>query len=542
MMKRPRRSAARRDERGAILPITVLLMGATMALASFVIDIGGDRVVLRDMQSVADVVALDLARNLDGRPASGYPGYTAGPSASLLATQKSASVTRQGGFFAEPDAVTARLVVADQQSGAFIRWAGSDDIPNAVRVWARGSSAFRIRPATPESTQLERSALAVIGQPIVCISAGATLADLTPGGTLDQFLGRLIGVDRLSVVSPSGVVHLAAQIPLGDLATELGVGTVDEVAELNIAGDDLLIAAATVLSNNGDVAGANVLNAIAANLSGSTSINVGSILALDTGTGTAASLNLDAFSLAQAVIQVSNKDTFVNLAVPVSVPGLASIQLKAKVIEAPQIACGPVGTRARSAQIAVSVGADVTALGGLVASAKLDPLLLTAGDGWGEVTDITCTLDGSTVAVTADTAVGRLKLHLLVTLLLGLTRLEVDVPDPASKPDGAAIGNSASVPLSFNFPAGSDALPAGQTAGSGLGNLGLSSITPIKINVLGLPVGGLLGGIVQPLLGIVDGLLSPLLNPVLESLGIRLGTVEIRPTTRPACNEPVLRD
>jgi uncharacterized membrane protein len=541
-MMAARRKVSRRDEKGAILPITVVLLAATLTLASYVIDIGGDRVVIRDMQSVADVVALNLARNLDGRAASGYAGFnSAGPSTTLFSAEKSSSVARQAGLFASPDTVSARLAVANQQTGEFIRWASAGDIPNAVRVYASGSSAFRMLPSTPESTTLQRSALAVIGRPIVCISAGATVADLTPGGTLDLLLGRLIGLDRLSIVSPSGIAALSAQVPLGDLATQLGVGTVDEIATANVSAQGFLVAAATVLSNKGEVAGATVLNAIAAHLSGATSLNIGSILNLATGVGSAADLNIDAFSLAQAVIEVSNKNSFINLAVPVSVPGLASIVLKAKVIEAPQIACGPVGTRARSAQVQISLTTDVTALGGLVASAKVDPLLLTVGDGYGTVTSITCSLGAATVGVSADTAVGRLKLHLLTTLLLGLTRLEVDVPDPASKPDGAAIGNSASVPMTFNFPAGSTSLPAGQTAGTGLGNLGLSSITPIKIVVIGLNVGGLLSGIVQPLLGIVDPLVSAILNPVLQGLGLRLGTVEIQPTTRPACNEPVLR-
>lgn len=538
-----RRTELRWDERGAILPITIVLLASTLTLASFVIDIGGDRVVRRDMQSVADVVALDMARSLDGRTAGGYTGYSAtGASAALLSSAKQASVDRQGGLLSKPDSVVSRLAVANQQTGEFQHWAAAGEIPNAIRVWATGSSAFRIMPSTPKSENLQRSALAVIGRPIVCISAGATLADLTPGGTLDLMLGRLIGLDRLSIVSPSGVAALSAQIPLGDLATQLGVGTVDQVASTNVTAQSFIVAAATVLSNRGEVAGATILNAIAAHLNGSTSLNVASILNLNTGVGSAADLFLDAFSLVQAVIQVSNKQNFVNLAVPVSVPGLASIALKVKIIEAPQIACGPVGTKARSAQVQVSLITDVTALGGLVASAKIDPLGLTVADGYGTVTSITCTPTGSTVGVVADTAVGRLQLHLLTTLLLGLTKLEIDVPDPASKPDGAAIGNTANYPLTFTFPAGSTTLPAGQTAGSGIGNLGLSSITPIKIKLIGLNVGGLLTGIVQPLLGLIDPLVSPILNAVLESLGLRLGTVKIQPTTRPACNEPALRD
>lgn len=532
--------ARRRDERGAVFPMAVLLMGATLTLASLVVDIGGDRVVRRDMQSVADVVALDLVRSLDGRTAGSYSGYNAsGPSATLLASDKDAAVARQDGLIASPDSVTVRLAVADKDTGVFQHWAASGEIPNAVRVFASGSSAFRFLPSTPRAEGMQRSALAVIGPPIVCISAGATLADLTPNGTLDQFLGRLIGLDRLSLVSPSGVAALDAQIPLGDLATHLGVGTVDQIATADISGRAFLDAAADVLSNDGQIAGAELLHLIAAQVNGTTNIDIGTILNMATGSGSAADLKLDAFSIVQAIIQVSNKDSFVDLGVPVGVTGLASIVLKAKVIEAPRISCGPIGTRARSAQVQVSLTADVTALGGLVASVKINPLALTAGDGYGQITNITCVPGGSsTVDVTADTAVGRLKLNLAVKLILGLITIAVEAPDSAVKPDGAAIGNSASVPLTFTFPAGSTTLPAPQTAGTALGNLGLASITPIKVT----PLGAIAGPLLASVLGLVDTVLNPLLNPILQSLGIRLGTVEIRPVTRPACNEPVLRD
>ena len=487
-----------------------------------------------------------MARSRDGRVASAYSGYNAsGPSSTLLATEKQASVNRQNGLLSKPDSVTARLAVANQQTGEFLHWAAAGEVPNAIRVYSTGSSAFRIMSTTPTSHNLQRSALAVIGRPIVCISAGATLADLTPGGTLDVFLGKLIGLNQLSAVSPGGVASLDAQIPLGQLATQLNVGTVDQVAGASVSNSSFLVAAATVLANNGNNAAANVLNAIAAKVGGA-ALNVGQILNLNTNTGSAADLNIDAFSLAQAVIQVSNKNNFVDLAVPVGINGLASVTLKAKVIEAPQIACGPIGTKAKSAQVQISLTADVlgSLLGGLVASAKINDLVVTAGNGAGTVSSLTCSPSGATLGVNADTSVGTLKLHLLTTLLLGIIKLAVDVPDPAAKPDGAAIGSSTSQPLTFSFPIGTNSLPPAQTAGTGLTSLGLSSITPKVVVTAGivLNLSSVISGTVVPLLGVVDGVVSPLLTSVLGSLGIRLGTVEIAPTTRPACNEPQLRD
>jgi uncharacterized membrane protein len=553
MMMWARRANPRRDETGAILPITVLVLATTLTLASLVIDIGGDRVVIRDMQSVADVVALDLARNIDGRAASGYPGFSAsGPSASLLETQKNESLGRQAGLLTSPDQVTSRLAVANQETGEFLRYAAAADVPNAIRVWATGSSAFRLLPTTNEATELQRDALAVIGRPIVCIAAGATLADLTTnlGGPLDVFLGKLINVDRLSVLSPAGMAALNAQIPLGDLATELNLGTVDELAQASMSGRDLVAAAVEVLTADGQVAGASVLAVIEAQLL-TPVLNLGDILNFNTGAGSAADLRISAFSLIQAVIQASNKNNFVNVNIPISVPGLTTTSLRMKVIEPPQIACGPVGTRARSAQIQVEFTSTVGTT--LVTEAKVDPLYVTVADGWGTITDITCSLGGSTVTVAADTAAARLKLHMTTksAALVGADlKLSIDVPDPATHPNGAAIANTTQASNTFSFPAGSTSLPAGWTAGTALGNLNLSSITP-KVTVdsgllsvlgLGTTLASVTSSLVVPLLGVTDPLLTAVLTPVLQSLGLRLGTVQIRPISFPACNEPALRD
>jgi uncharacterized membrane protein len=537
-----RNSRRRPDERGAILPITVVLIAVTLALASLVVDIGGDRVVRRDMQSVADLVALDVARTLDGRLAGAYTGYdSTGPSATLLATAKAESLARQSGLLSTPDTVRLRLAIADHITGAFIRWAGPEEVPNAVRAYATGSSAFRMLPATPESTNLERSALAVVGQPLVCVSAGSTLADLTPDGTLDQLLGRLIGIDRLSIVSPDGVASLNAQVPLGDLATQLGVGKVDEIATANVTARSFLVAMATVLSNNGNLAAANVVNAIAARVNGTTNLNVGSFLNLTTGTGSAVGLKHEAFGLVQAVIEASNMDSFVTLGVPAGVSGLAVTELRAKIIQPRRIACGPVGTMSRSSQIQLSLRADVLNLSSGIAAAKLDPLLLTVGDGWAEIKEITCTPSVTRVRMTADTAVALVKLHLVIGMLLGLSTIEVDAPNPAVKPDGAEIGKSKGNPLTFEFNPGNNEIPHSQTAGNSLQNLHLQTISPTKITVIGLPVSGL-NSLVNSVLGGVDGNLNSILGPVLSSLGLRLGTIEIQPTTRPSCNEVVLRD
>jgi len=52
-----------------VLVLVAIVLSTLIGFTSLAIDIGYQRVVRRDMQAVADVVALDLSRRLDGRTA-----------------------------------------------------------------------------------------------------------------------------------------------------------------------------------------------------------------------------------------------------------------------------------------------------------------------------------------------------------------------------------------------------------------------------------------------------------------------------------------
>ena len=56
------------DERGVVaILIAIITCFTVIPLAAYAVDIGVQRVARRDAQAVADLVALDLARQLDGR-------------------------------------------------------------------------------------------------------------------------------------------------------------------------------------------------------------------------------------------------------------------------------------------------------------------------------------------------------------------------------------------------------------------------------------------------------------------------------------------
>lgn len=63
--------AGRRDERGAVAAVVAILALVLLVSAAFAVDLGGQRAVRSDAQALADVVALDLARDMSDNAASG---------------------------------------------------------------------------------------------------------------------------------------------------------------------------------------------------------------------------------------------------------------------------------------------------------------------------------------------------------------------------------------------------------------------------------------------------------------------------------------
>ena len=54
-------------ERGAVVPIVAICLLFLMTMTAFTVDLGRVMLRNRDAQAVADIVALDLARKVDGR-------------------------------------------------------------------------------------------------------------------------------------------------------------------------------------------------------------------------------------------------------------------------------------------------------------------------------------------------------------------------------------------------------------------------------------------------------------------------------------------
>ena len=98
LRRRVERRTGRRGERGAIIPMVAMLLVVLIPSTALAVDLGMQRVVRRDMQAMADVVALDLVRLVDGRTAaqirSGYNGLSTLDAALVKSVARNDDVAR----------------------------------------------------------------------------------------------------------------------------------------------------------------------------------------------------------------------------------------------------------------------------------------------------------------------------------------------------------------------------------------------------------------------------------------------------------------
>ena len=459
-----------RDERGATaLFVAVLMTLVLLVVSAFAIDLGMQRAGRRDMQAVADMVALDMGRLIDGRTrAQIEAGGSGEPSA---ASQLSSSIARNTGD-AVGDTPTVNAywvqVAADgtyPSAGGVPVQVASSEVPNGVVVIAGTSVSFAFGAFTGTgSGDVERSAVAT-AEESACFSVGSYAARLntTNSALLNTILGGFLGGGaNLTAIGYTGIAD--ANISLLDLAVELGLGSVDELLSTNINAGNLLIAAANVLAGDG-VANANVLNLIAAHLGGAT-IKLGDLIAAEAGTGAAATATINAVDLLAGTVFLADGSS------AVSIPGLAlnlpisgtGLTTSLSIIQKPNHRCGKRGTSASTAQVALSIG------GTLVSSSSVLGLPVSG-----------------TTAIAANVASGK---GVLTDIICG-TETAADPSGEDVAVTSGLVGASAQVNLNINASTADSSNVNGLIAGivSLLNLLGLNKIASIEISgTLGLKV------------------------------------------------------
>ena len=539
-----RRVAGRDDrERGAVLVVVSIAMVVMIGATALAVDIGQLTNRNRTLQASADVIALDAARVVNGYQTAAALSGASGPV--TLAAQASATRNNMpfSGLTVElgtTSGSTFTTIATPVLDGA-IQTVTSTSVPTAVRITTKATTDFAFAPGG-QSTN--RKAVAKQSG-VAGISVGSFLARVdTSAGLLNSVLGGFIG-GNLTLVGYTGIA--AGSVNLGQLKTQLGIGTVDQLLSTTVSYKNFLNATAAALNAKGDPASLNAragVVALAAAADTNKTLKLGDLIKVATGTGTeAADADLNVLQLATMAAQVANGSNAVSATLsPSSLGGLAGLlngtgnSVTLKVIEPPQIAIGPPGqdgsgnwlTTAHTAQVRLSI--NLRPLGTVAGGVLNLPIYVEAASADASLRSISCAapVDNSTVGVHTDAAAVRARIGTIndinaasptVSAATILNALLVRVTGRADAP----VAGSAS-DLTFHGPFDWDNT---QTVGSttlGLGGL-LKSDLDLDLQLLGLPLGlgdvlGNVLGLLNPILSVVD---NGLIDPLLSGLGVSLG-------------------
>ena len=235
-----------RDEHGAVLVFVAAMALVLMMIGAFAVDLGLQRVARRDMQALADVISLDLARQLDGRTAGAIGG---------LQTLAERSRDRNSGAIGTGPAHVAPVLGTVDARGVFTPVSSPGQVPTAVRVVATTAVDFAFAVGVGDAS---RAAVATSAS-TACFSVGSYAARLRAGNA--QLLTALNSVfgGNVDLASYQGLG--STQVSLADLAAELGAVKTDEIADIRgIRVRDFYLALGRVLTRQGATAEAHLLN------------------------------------------------------------------------------------------------------------------------------------------------------------------------------------------------------------------------------------------------------------------------------------------
>lgn len=531
-------------------------------LGALAVDIGMQRVGRSDMQAVADVVALDMARVLQsgGTPTNALATASAARTAGVVGSTPTMAVYL--GYIAP----TATFV-SDQALGcagapsAYNSYFQSPaaGTPNAVLVTASTQVSFAIHGGSGGAC---RSSIGQAGSGTVnCTATGCSPGPISACYKVRSYLlnlatenstalnGLLGNALNVSAVSYSGLA--GANISLLKLSSQLGLGTVSDLANANVTFGQLVSAATTVLTQNGGTAAQlSVLNALTAGMSGTLSgtvIPMGKLLNVGSGAGSGLDAQMNVLDLIGGSASIVNGTSFLSIpGITVSVPSVGSVTVKAKLIEPPQVGCN--GSPASTGQLQLQIQGNLSQLssGSLLSFAQINAgtMTITASlaTATAAMTSMHCTnnaADSMTLRVTdqslANLAISYSGLTISTLNLLGISLAPISmgaVSASLTQPDPSGTYTIALPqyydPTYYTTPQTQSPLPTFST----------SSSSPL-VTVLGLTLSNAptVASLINP---VITNLNSALTGTILPALGITLAGADLAARPTPTCPPPHL--
>lgn len=374
------------NQRGSIL-VNVAAGLSLMVILLGAIDLGLLFYYKREYQKAADLAALAGSRELAN-----------GCTAAVAAGTDNANTNLSNYTHDTPTIQTG--VWKSTTDPRFVPGCTGDQ--NAVRALIFGAVPTVFRG----SQNISAEAIARALSPIAQLQLRSTAVALD-GGLLNSITGALLGGSvNLSVASWNGL--LGADINLlsflDALAVDVGVdvGNYDQVLGADVTLGQLLGVAADVLDQGGGTgtvgAAVGPLEQLSVlNLPGFTPlIRLGDILNVQTGTpASGLDVGLNVLELVQGSVQLASANCAACVTVPINLPGVAGVLVRAQIIEPPQLSAigrpdlaaanplGPDAIAVRTAQARVLVSLDLPIVGSVLTNLQglLGSSLLTGVTG-----------------------------------------------------------------------------------------------------------------------------------------------------------------
>jgi len=549
-----------RDERGVISIVGAFFILLCFALGTVAIDAGHLYLAKRRLQAAVDASALAASVN---------PAMAEATVRGHLTREgyDDASLSVQVGDYA-PDP----SVAAGQRFGAN---AGS---ANAVRVTKsiQAPGFFSRMFAGDGESWITATAIAA-RIPTVSFSTGSGLADLS-AGDLNRTLGALLGTTlNLTLADYNGLAsaNIDALTMLDQLAARAGLaaGTYDELADTDISMGQFIAAAQAVLDihpNAANTAAVQALNLLSLRIPQDVSARLGALF--DTtlwrtrriGTIVQQAPGQTVINLFEAVSAMARlyggkhiADIGAGISLPVSNTSVEAYLAAGEPMASMTAASVGQGLTTSQIRLAIIVTAANVNLGIASATVRL-PVYIEAARGEASVTAIQCRRDGTmaTIAATPTAVAARIG-----TVATG--DLKDYTRSPAPTPAGVVSLRVLGIPVTIEADAaatvaGGGAQPLAFTA-SDIANRTVKSVggdtsrllsglaDKLDLQVKGNGITGLVNSVVagtvmpllRPLLVSILTSLDPAVASILESAGLRLGTISVG-VQAVGCGRPTL--
>jgi len=601
-------------DRGAIAPFAALMLLPVIGVTALATDVGFWYAQRRHLQTATDMAALSAAQNpveasaiagdllqRNGFGADALASTTIGTYCPDFENIKVPSARFLPGLAACPDGRTPTapnaVMVSAQTTvpGVLSRAMLSEGEGSGQIGGAPGASDPNLHKVSVQATA------ARIDEAGFQAGTGLVEVDTQKSALLNAVLGNVLGTRiNLTAVQYEGLLNanIDALTFLDALAVNVNVsaGTYDGLLDAKVGVGSLLQAAINALKKAGTVTDVTIgsLVSLQGQIVGNPELTVGDLVDLgvwknlpigESTAPTALAADLNVFQLVTMAIQVANKNNAIYIpALNVGLPGIASLQVAATVIEPPKsppFAFGPEGMTVHTAQVRLQLKLQLLDLFGLLGQGIQLPLYVEAGYGDATLKDISCGLEpakDATVTVKARSGVAKAFIGVLPPNLLTnfSHRLTVEDFQPAALVDVSLLGLIGIVRVSgragVDVGSGSyqdlvfdrgdiDNHVAQSVASAGmidnllaeLGgtdpvtkeprlklsacviSLGGLCLIPVKLDAVGKTVGAL-NQLLDP---VIKGVLDPLVDTLLAALGIRLGVMDVV-VTGVRCGVPVL--